>query len=216
MRGLYAIVDQQSTLARGLDPLVLADALLIARPAALQLRAKDTPQEVVLDLLRALAPKCRRASVPLVANDSVELALGAECDMLHVGQTDATVAQVRARAPTLPLGISTHGDEQLRAAVAAAPRYVAFGPIFATTTKAHADSAVGVAALESAARARKKIPLVAIGGITLERAAQVARVADMAAVIGDLLPPPSVAQDAAYDWVVDRARAFQAVFEAAR
>ena len=216
MRGLYAIVDHTSTLARGLDPLMLADALLIARPTALQLRAKDAPDDVVLHLLRALAPKCRRAGVLLVANDRADLALRAECDMVHIGQTDNSAAEVRAIAPSLPFGISTHDEPQLRGAVSDAPHYIAFGPIFTTSTKTHADPAVGLAALESAALACKKIPLVAIGGLTLDRAQEVSRIADMAAVIGDLMPPRHLEQDAAYDWVVDRARAFQALFEAAR
>ena len=211
MRGLYAIVDLTSVLARGLDPLRFADALLGARPAALQLRAKEASDEVTLGLLKALAPKCRTAGVPLVANDRPDLALRAECDMLHVGQTDATIAQVRALSSSLPIGISTHSEAQLRTAIAASPRYVAFGPIFSTNTKADPDPEVGLVALESISRVRGEIPLVAIGGITLERARTVARFVDMVAVIGDLLPPSSD-ERAAYRWVTDRARSFQDVF----
>ena len=212
MRGLYAIVDLTSVRARDLDPLCLADALLEARPAALQLRAKGASDEEVVALLSALAPRCRTAGVPLVANDRPDLAVRVECDMVHVGQTDATAAQVRTLAPGMPFGISTHTDAQLRAAVLESPRYVAFGPVFTTGTKAHADPVVGVDGLERVAPLRGRVPLVAIGGITLERVRAVSRIAEMAAIIGDLMPPTTLEARAAYAWVSERAHAFQAAF----
>lgn len=190
MRGLYAIVDTGALAARGLDPLAFAAALLSVRPAALQLRAKDLPPRETLTLLRALAPMCHRAGVPLVANDRPDLALLAGCDLVHVGQTDMPIERVRRIAPGLGAGVSTHTLEQLDAALAARPAYVAFGPVFETRSKANPDAVVGVALLRTAAAraAAAGVPLVAIGGITRERAQEIRGAADAVAVIADLMP----------------------------
>src|SRR5215469_647022 len=136
MRGLYAIVDVATLAARRVDPLAFADALLEAGPAALQLRAKELSSQETLALLRELAPMCHRARVPLVANDRPDLAILAGCDLVHVGQTVMPIDRVRRIAPGLGVGVSTHTLDQLDAALAARPSYVAFGPIFPTTTKA--------------------------------------------------------------------------------
>jgi thiamine-phosphate pyrophosphorylase len=209
MRGLYAIVDWGTLAAHHLDPVAFADAVLRARPAALQLRAKDAPARETLALLRELAPMCHRAGVPLVANDRPDLALFAGCDLVHVGQTDMPIERVRRIAPRLGVGVSTHTLEQLDAALAARPAYVAFGPVFATTTKANPDPVVGLDGLAAAsARAvAAGVPLVAIGGITRERVASLAGLADAVAVVSDLVP--NVAGSEALHEVTARALAFQ-------
>jgi thiamine-phosphate pyrophosphorylase len=191
MRGLYAIVDAGALDVRGLDPLAFAAALLAVSPAALQLRAKNVSARETLALLRELAPMCHRAGVLLVANDRPDLALMAGCDLVHVGQDDMPIDRIRRIAPGLGVGVSTHSIEQLDAALAARPAYVAFGPVFQTTTKARPGPAVGVPALKTAyARAQAAgVPLVAIGGITRERAPSLVTAADAIAVIADLLPP---------------------------
>src|SRR5438874_311004 len=101
MRGLYAIVDTTTLAARGIDPIAFAAALLQARPAAIQLRAKEVQARELLAMLRALAPMCHVAKVPLVANDRPDLAVLAGCDMVHVGQDDISVDLVQRIAPTL-------------------------------------------------------------------------------------------------------------------
>jgi len=189
MRGLYAIVDVKTLAARGIDPLAFAGAVLAARPAALQLRAKELQARELLAMLRALAPMCHGVKVPLVANDRADLAVLAGCDMVHVGQDDIAVDLVHRIAPTLPVGVSTHDAKQLAAALDARPAYVAYGPVYATATKIDASPVVGVDGLREAyatARARG-IPLVAIGGISLDRAAEIAPHCDAAAVIADLV-----------------------------
>ncbi|MFO0678128.1 MAG: thiamine phosphate synthase [Polyangiaceae bacterium] len=190
MHGLYAIADVDSLATRGLDPVTFAEAVVSVRPAALQLRAKSSPPREVLGWLRALACLCRKAKLPLVANDRADLAVLAGCDMVHVGQDDFPVELARRIAPTLGIGISTHSLEQLRRALADAPSYVAFGPVFPTRSKRGADPVVGTSLLAEAHVLAKAagIPLVAIGGITLENAAQVRAHCDAAAVIGGLLP----------------------------
>jgi thiamine-phosphate pyrophosphorylase len=212
MRGLYAIVDVETLRAEGLDPVKFAESVLGARPAAVQLRAKELPARETLALLRAIAPMCHRAKVPLVANDRADLAAFAGCDMVHVGQDDISIDLVRRIAPGLGVGVSTHTPEQLKTALAAKPTYVAYGPVFATASKKDAYPTVGVDALnEAAAMARAAgVPLVAVGGITLERAREIAKVVDAVAVIAALArhAGPASLRD-----VEARAVAFQAVFD---
>jgi thiamine-phosphate pyrophosphorylase len=190
MRGLYVIVDVGALTARHVDPVLFAEAVLSARPAALQLRAKQVPSRDALSLLRAIAPMCHRASVPLVVNDRPDWASLAGCDMVHVGQSDMAIEQVRRLAPGLGVGVSTHTMQQLDAALAARATYVAFGPVFETSTKVAPDPVVGISGLREAhARASAMgIPLVAIGGVTRERAPSLVGIADAVAVIADLLP----------------------------
>jgi thiamine-phosphate pyrophosphorylase len=219
MRGLYAIVDLGSLAACGLAPLPFAEAVLATRPVALQLRAKDAPAREMLALLRELAMLCHRAGVPLVANDRPDLASLAGCDGVHLGQSDMPVERARRLAPGVRVGLSTHDPEQLGVALAANPAYVAYGPVFETSTKLNPDPVVGVAGLRAAhARALAAgIPLVAVGGITLARARGLVGSTDAVAVISELLPPAPVSGDGservrALAGVADRARALHALF----
>jgi thiamine-phosphate pyrophosphorylase len=219
MHGLYAIVDVGTLSARRLDPIAFARAVLSVGPAALQLRAKDIQARETLALLRELAPMCHSAGVPLIANDRPDLAILAGCDAVHVGQTDMPIDRVRRLVPGLGVGVSTHDLGQLDAALAARPTYVAFGPVFETSTKRDPDPVVGVAGLRVAygRAAAARVPLVAIGGVTRDRARELVGAADAVAVIAELLPPMVVAGEAppAADIlgeVTARARALQELF----
>jgi len=220
VRGLYVIVDLDVLAMRGLDPEAFARAALEGRPCALQLRAKRATAEITVAWLRALKPLCAAAGVPLVANDRPDLAVVAGADMIHVGQTDASAALVRMLAPNLKLGMSTHTPEQLNDALRATPSYVAFGPVWRTTSKSAPDPEVGVAGLKQAARLLRHHaratgdapPLVAIGGITLDRVAEIANVASAVAVISDLVPPSDLDDDDAYAWLTVRVRQYAAAF----
>jgi thiamine-phosphate pyrophosphorylase len=194
MRGLYAIVDLASLRARQIDPVAFSEAVLTARPAALQLRAKGASPRDTMALLRTLAPMCHRVSVPLVANDRPDWALFTGCDMVHVGQSDMPIDRVRRLAPGMGVGVSTHTTAELQAAIEGHASYVAFGPVFETMTKENPDPIVGIAGLYGARRvaAVACVPLVAIGGITRERASSLVGAADAIAVIGALLPPATV------------------------
>jgi thiamine-phosphate pyrophosphorylase len=218
MRGLYPIVDVTSLVARGIEPVAFAQALLEARPAAIQLRAKDLPPRDTLGLLRALASLCHNEGVSLVANDRPDLALLAGCDLVHIGQTDMPIDRVRRIAPALGVGVSTHDLGQLDAALATRPAYVAFGPVFETGSKTNPDPVVGLAEVgKASARASiASVPLVAIGGITLERAKALVGLVDAVAVIADLLPPADIAASDAMKYVTARARELHALFAAAR
>jgi thiamine-phosphate pyrophosphorylase len=182
--------------------LEFCERVLAAPPALLQLRAKSAAPRRTLAWLRALRPMCARAGVPLVGNDRPDLARLAECDFVHVGQDDLDVASVRAVAPGLGVGLSTHDESQLLAALSESPDYVAFGPVFTTTSKADPDPLVGLDGLaRAAAIVRARVPLVAIGGVDLTNAPRVAEHAALGAVIGALLP------EGGLDGVTDRARA---------
>jgi thiamine-phosphate pyrophosphorylase len=209
MNGLYAIVDTTLLTARDTDPIDYAAALLAARPTALQLRAKGFSAREMLGLLRVLGPMCRKAGATLVANDRADLAALAGCECVHLGQDDHPFELVHRIAPQLGVGISTHDFDQLARALASGPRYVAFGPVFETVNKVNAEPVVGMERLREATRLARRagIPLVAIGGITLARAAEVAACSDACAVIGDLYLPGATLAD-----VTERALQFQAAF----
>ena len=189
MRGLYPIVDLDTLRKRNLEPLTFAAAVLTARPPLLQLRAKHHAPREVLELLRQLKPLCARSHTLLFANDRPDLALLAGVDGVHVGQDDVPLEAVRQLPGNLRVGVSTHDLKQLEAALVLRPDYVAFGPIFATSSKEGADPALGLETLERAtALARSAdVPLCVIGGLTLNVAPQLARHRLLAAVISDLL-----------------------------
>lgn len=202
MRGLYAIVDIDTLNARGVDPVAFTEAVLEARPAALQLRDKQGTAKNTLALLVAISFMARRAGVPFFANDRPDLALIAGCDGVHVGQEDLPVAAVRLLASRAPgregmapfrVGVSTHDRKELLAALADGPDYVAIGPVFSTSSKADASPTVGLEELRArVAMVRERapgLPVVAIGGLSRRTVAEVGAVCDAVAVIGALLPP---------------------------
>ena len=206
MKGLYAIIDTKLLAKRGTDPIEYARAVLPARPAALQLRAKDVPARAILGLLRTLGPLCRQARVKLFVNDRADLAALGGCQGVHIGQADLPYDLVHRIAPQLLVGLSTQGVEQLDRAIATGPSYLTYGPVFESTTKSNPEPAVGLEGLALAANKARAagIPLVATGGITLERLDDVAALADAWAVIGDLYPEGATLGD-----VRARAIAFQ-------
>ncbi len=184
--GLYAIIDTSTLDAldaidgalpsrERIHPLTFADALSSAAPLfALQLRAKHWPARRTLALASALSARCARVGVPFVVNDRPDVALLSGASAVHVGQDDLSIADVRRAAPGLAVGVSTHDFAQLERALSSEPlpHYVAFGPVFDTRSKERPDPTVGLESLaRAAALARARgVPLVAIGGITLDNA----------------------------------------------
>jgi thiamine-phosphate pyrophosphorylase len=208
MRGLYAIIDIDALARRGVPPVPFAARVLAARPAAIQLRDKRGGARATLGLLREIAPLAAAAGVPFFANDRPDLALLAGCDGVHVGQDDLPVALIRSAFPGLRVGLSTHDAEQVEEAAREAPDYLAVGPIFATASKDNPSPVVGLAGLRGlvarARAARPGLPIVAIGGVTLETAGEIGSIVDAVAVIGALLP------EAGLSAVEERARALHA------
>jgi thiamine-phosphate pyrophosphorylase len=155
----------------------------------LQLRIKEQPQAAVLAQIRAAHGCCARAGVQLVVNDHWRLALEAGCDFVHLGQGDLDGTDVAAlRRAGVRLGISTHDERELERALALAPDYVALGPIYPTLLKVMPWQPQGLARIGEWKRRVGAVPLVAIGGLTLERLAGVfAAGADVAAVVTDIV-----------------------------
>jgi thiamine-phosphate pyrophosphorylase len=154
----------------------------------LQYRAKNATARELWAESRTIAEAARRAKCTFIVNDRPDVAYLAGADGVHVGQDDLDPEQARAViGPDRWVGVSTHTLEQFRKAAASSADYIAVWPIFQTSSKANPDPVVGTELLRRV-RALTGKPIVAIGGITLERAADVlAAGADSVAVISDIL-----------------------------
>lgn len=187
-RGHYAIVDPDHAPA---GPLETARAVLAGGCAVLQLRFKGSDDAAHLQLARALRALAADAGVPFVVNDRIDIALLAEADGLHLGQDDLPIAEAR-RLFDGPIGLSTHDLEQALEAARSGADLIGFGPVFATESKARPDPVVGLEGL-GAVCAAVDLPVVAIGGLTPERAAEAHRVgAQLVAAIGAVGRAPDV------------------------
>lgn len=188
---LYAIVDPLDT---GRSPLELALALLAGGARLLQLRLKGASASELLAVARAVRPHARRAGALLLVNDRPDVARAAEADGVHLGQDDVPIAAARAiLAPGSLVGISTHDLAEASAGAAAGADYLGVGPVFATNSKVGALSPRGLD-LVRAVRAATRLPLVAIGGITVDTAPQVREAgADAVAMIAALVRTPDIA-----------------------
>jgi len=154
-----------------------------------QLRIKEQPDETVLGQIREAQACCAASGAQLVVNDHWQLALRAGCDFVHLGQGDLEGADVAAlRRAGVRLGVSTHDERELERALALEPDYVALGPIYPTLLKVMAFAPQGLARIGEWKRRVGAVPLVAIGGLTLERLPGVfAAGADVAAVVTDIV-----------------------------
>src|SRR5580704_12663466 len=188
---LYAIIDP--TLLT-ISELELAEALAGSGVELVQYRNKTASSRQFFEISRQLASALGPRGVRFIVNDRADIALLADAGGVHVGQDDLGVEDARAIVgPGRWVGFSTNSMEQVAAADATSADYIAFGPIFPTATKKNPDPVVGTAQLRKARELTQK-PLVAIGGITLERAAEVYRAgADSLAVIRDLISVPNPA-----------------------
>jgi thiamine-phosphate pyrophosphorylase len=173
VRGFYAVLDR--------DDEALARAL-VREARVLQLRIKpiadDRARADAGDLVR-IARMARRvcddAGAALIVNDRLDVALAADADGVHLGQTDLPIGEARrvlaAAGRAMWIGVSTHNVAQVRAACAAGADYLGFGPIFTTTTKQNPDPIQGLAGLTAAVAESRGCPIVAIGGVTAAYAA---------------------------------------------
>jgi thiamine-phosphate pyrophosphorylase len=198
--GLYAIVDSEVLKRQGMSVETMAGELASAGVRIVQYRDKHgSPQEI---LAGAAVLKTAMPEAMLVMNDRADLAALAGFGGLHVGQGDLPPEDARrVLGPEGWIGLSTHTEEQVRAAKVGAADYVAVGPVFATGTKADAAAVVGLPGVRRA-RALTAKPLVAIGGITLANCAAVrAAGADAVAVISGLFVPGRRVRDVARDFL---------------
>ena len=180
VRGLYGMVD----LTVGAPPAeALATALLDGGARVLQLRMKGSGAGAMLATVAALRPLCRRRDAVLIVNDRLDVALAGGADGVHLGQDDLPLSAARRLAPRgFLIGVSTHDEAQALAAVEGGADYLGFGPVFSTGTKANPDPVVGLAALAALCK-RVAIPVVAIGGISLDTVGEVVAAGAAAAAI---------------------------------
>lgn len=183
---LTAIVDADIAVAAGWAPLDLARAYLAGGARFLQVRAKQRSGAALLDLASAVVMAAKPDGAIVIVNDRADVARLAHADGVHLGQEDLSPEAARTiLGPDAIIGRSTHSVVQLDAAANEPVDYIAVGPVFTTSTKETGYAAVG---LELVQRAAGRRPVVAIGGITLERAPKVlAAGAASVAVISDLL-----------------------------
>jgi thiamine-phosphate pyrophosphorylase len=158
----------------------------------IQLRLKDAPADVVRREITGSLAACARHGCQLIVNDYWREALDLGAGYIHLGQEDLAAADVAAiKAKGVRLGISTHSPEELDIALAAKPDYVALGPIYETKLKVMKWAPQGLDRIAEWTRRIGPLPLVAIGGITPERAGAVAAAgADSIAVITDFFTHP--------------------------
>ena len=153
-----------------------------------QLRIKDQPSDIIRREIGEAIALCAAHDCQLVINDYWREAIAAGADFVHLGQEDLASADLAAiKTAGIKLGVSTHSEEELDVALAAAPDYVALGPIYPTLLKKMPWAPQGLARV-SEGRRKVSCPLVAIGGITPERALGVFEAgADSVAVITDIV-----------------------------
>lgn len=174
----YPVVDSVAWVAR----------LTKLGVGTIQLRAKELNELQALQIVSDALAVTKGTPTKLVVNDYWRAAIVAGAQHLHLGQEDMVDADLGAiREAGLTLGISTHDDEELAIALRAKPDYVALGPIFPTTLKSMRFAPQGIPRISEWKRRIGDIPLVAIGGIKLEQAADIfAAGANSIAVVSDV------------------------------
>ena len=186
---LNAILDAETAAREGWDLFALGDALLAGGARFIQIRAKQMSSAQLLRISDRLVAAGRACGAQIIVNDRVDVAKLSGAAGVHLGQDDIPVADARAMlGPDAIIGSSTHTVAQIEAAILEPVTYIAVGPVFGTRSKATGYDAVGVGLVEEAVRRAGAVPVVAIGGITLQTAPQVLAVgATSVAVISDLL-----------------------------
>jgi thiamine-phosphate pyrophosphorylase len=188
----YLIVDDVAWLRR----------LLPVGVKLIQLRIKGRADAEIREQVVTAKALCARVGACLIVNDHWRIALEEGCDFVHLGQSDLEEADVPAlKRAGVRLGISTHSHEELERALTFGPDYVALGPVYPTTLKVMPWAPQGLARVSEWKRRVAPIPLVAIGGLTVERLPAVfAAGADSAAVVSDVLRHP-VPETRAREWI---------------
>ena len=175
----YPVVPDSGWVAR----LAPAGARLI------QLRIKDRPVDDIHRQVKEAKNACAAAGAQLIVNDYWQVAIDEGCDFVHLGQEDLVDADIKAlRRAGIRIGVSTHDHAELEKGLAIDPDYVALGPIYPTLLKQMPWAPQGLERLGEWKKLIDGRPLVAIGGLTTERARLcLAAGADIAAVVGDVV-----------------------------
>jgi thiamine-phosphate pyrophosphorylase len=192
---IYPITD---TRLSGLSHAEQVARLIEGGASLIQLREKHaTPREFYREAAAALKV-ARDHLVGLIINDRVDIALALKADGVHLGQTDMPAeAARRLLGKEAIIGFSTHNLEQAKLAKALPVDYMAFGPVFPTSSKENPDPITGLEALREISSLKGSMPLVAIGGIGFENAAEALKSgADALALIAELVADaPRIAEN---------------------
>lgn len=189
MRGLYAVTPDEADTAR---LTAMVEAALQGGARLVQYRNKTAADALRTEQARALLALCRRYSVPLIVNDRLDVAIDIGADGLHLGRDDGDAATARAQLPHALIGVSCYNElERALAAERDGADYVAFGRFFASTTKP--GNIRASTALVAEAKRRIRLPVVAIGGITLDNAPGLVEAGvDALAVVSALFDSPDI------------------------
>jgi thiamine-phosphate pyrophosphorylase len=187
---LYAVLDADACDRADREVMRVAEAFLEGGVSFLQVRAKHDSAAGLLDLVTRVVARAGSAA-SVIVNDRAEIAMLASAAGVHLGQDDMSVAEARALVGKRAIvGLSTHSVEQAALALEQPVDYIAIGPVFETTSKATGYEALGLGVVRAVSELahQRSIPVVAIGGITLDRApAVLAAGAASVCVISDLL-----------------------------
>ncbi|NEU28621.1 thiamine phosphate synthase [Paenibacillus ottowii] len=170
---MYLVVGSVNCLA---EPSRVVQEALAGGTTMIQFREKGHGALTgvpMFELARQLQNLCRHAGIPFIVNDDVELALELDADGVHIGQDDESADSVRARIGNRILGVSAHTIEEARRAILQGADYLGVGPIYPTISKDDAQAVQGPAILHEMRKARIDVPIVGIGGITIERVEEV-------------------------------------------
>lgn len=153
-----------------------------------QLRIKELPEDDIAQHIRRSQAVCRQHNCTLIINDYWQLAMSMGCEWVHLGQEDLDTADIDAiRAAGLRLGISTHDHQELKRALALSPDYVALGPVYPTILKKMKWHEQGLDRVAEWKALVGDVPLVAIGGMSVDRAALAFSAgADIVAAVTDI------------------------------
>ena len=186
---IYPLTDVQVS---GLSHAEQIRRLCAGGASLVQFREKSLPASDFYDEAQAALRVTRELRIRLIINDRVDVALALGADGVHLGQDDlAPTAARELLGENAIIGLSTHNMSQALEAQKAPIDYLAFGPIFSTTTKQDTSPVVGLAGLAEVRLITEGLPLVAIGGITEANAAEVIQAgADSVAVVSSLLSSP--------------------------
>lgn len=167
---LCVITDEKLS---GLRHHQVAELALLGGTPMVQLRDKEGNLRTIYEEAVIIRHLCRQHSAVFIVNDRLDLALAVEANGVHLGQDDLPAARARSLLKHgMLLGISTHSIGEARAAEAAGADYIGFGPVFSTGTKAGIRPVVGLEGIRQV-KAAVQIPVLAIGGITLDRVSEV-------------------------------------------
>jgi len=194
---VYPVVDSAAWVGR----------MLSVGVRLIQLRIKDRRASELRAEIREAKALCERAGAQLIVNDYWLLAIAEGCDFVHLGQGDLDTADVAAiRKAGVKIGVSTHSHVELARALELSPDYVALGPIYPTLLKVMPWSPQGLQRITEWKHRIGATPLIAIGGLTVERLPGVFEAgADVAAVVNDIVSNPNP-ESRAREWLATASR----------